>query len=416
MYVTFYSTRPPSTAAGDGADLSPILLRRARTVAAEHQHLSSANAENYDVAVAKKIGELGPVVAALKEWEDAQSSLAELETMLTDPSSDAELRTLASQDIEATTSQLPSLSARLKNSLIPPHPFASLPCMIEIHPGAGGSEASLFAQSLLNMYTDLCARKRWPTTLASYTPDDSTHDAGLTDALLEVHQPGAYDVLRTEAGVHRVQRVPATEKKGRTHTSAVSVMVLPSLPDSSSSSSSSGSTTTDAELDYENPDSDYYVNPADVKSQAMRASGAGGQHVNKTESAIRLTHLPTNTVVAVQEERSQHKNREKAWRLLRAKIAQMRREAREEEIVRIRRSAMGGVARTGREDKIRTYNYSQRRVTDHRSGMDSSDLEGILGGGEGLEDLMDSVREWMAEEEVKGLIAEEELRQREQSK
>ncbi|EXJ60350.1 peptide chain release factor 1 [Cladophialophora yegresii CBS 114405] len=328
--------------------------------------------------------------------------------MLTDPSSDAELRTLASQDIEATTSQLPSLSSRLKNSLIPAHPFASLPCMIEIHPGAGGSEASLFAHSLLNMYTDLCARKRWPTTLASYTPDDSTHDTGLTDALLEVHQPGAYDVLRTEAGVHRVQRVPATEKKGRTHTSAVSVMVLPSLPEG---------TNTDAELDYENPESDYYVNPADVKSQAMRASGAGGQHVNKTESAIRLTHLPTNTVVAVQEERSQHKNREKAWRLLRAKIAQMRREAREEEIVRIRRSAMGGVARTGREDKIRTYNFSQRRVTDHRSGMDSSDLEGILGGGQGLEDLMDSVRGWMSEEEVKALIAEEQLRQqREQSK
>lgn len=327
--------------------------------------------------------------------------------MLNDPSSDAELRTLAREDIESTSEQLPVLNSRLKTSLIPAHPFASMPCIIEIHPGAGGSEASLFAQSLLNMYTDLCARKRWPTTLANYTADDSTHEAGLTDALLEIHQPGSYDILRTEAGVHRVQRVPATEKKGRTHTSAVSIMVLPQLPDSGAS---------DAEaLDYENPESDYYISPADVKSQSMRASGAGGQHVNKTESAIRLTHIPTNTVVAVQEERSQHKNRERAWNLLRAKIAAMRREAREEEIVRIRRSAMGGVARTGREDKIRTYNYTQRRVTDHRSGMDSSDLDGILGGGETLEDLMDSVREWMSEEEIKGLVAVEEMKLKEKS-
>ncbi|KAJ9603901.1 Peptide chain release factor 1, mitochondrial [Cladophialophora chaetospira] len=390
-----------SAASGDGRELSPILLRRARAIAADHQQLSASNAETYDVAVAKKIGELGPIVTALKEWEDAQSALKELENMLHDPSSDAELRTLAEQDIESITSQLTALFSRLKSSLIPAHPFASMPCMIEIHPGAGGSEASLFAQSLLNMYTNLCARKRWPTTLASYTPDDSTHETGLTDALLEINHPGSYDVLRTEAGVHRVQRVPATEKKGRTHTSAVSVMVLPNLPDSSDPAS---------ELDYENPDSDYYINPTEVKSQATKSSGAGGQHVNKTESAIRLTHIPTNTVVLVQEERSQHKNRDKAWRLLRAKIAQMRREAREEEIVRIRRSAMGGVARTGREDKIRTYNFSQRRVTDHRSGVDSSDLDGILGGGDSLEEVMGSVREWMDEGEIRGLVAEEEMK------
>jgi peptide chain release factor 1 len=325
--------------------------------------------------------------------------------MLHDPSSDAELRTLASQDIESTTEQLPALNNRLKSSLVPAHPFASMSCLIEIHPGAGGSEASLFAQSLLNMYTGFCARKRWPSTLSSYTGDDSTSEPSLTDALLEINHPGAYDTLRTEAGVHRVQRVPATEKKGRTHTSAVSVMVLPNLPDSSAGN--------DGELDYDNPDSDYYINPADVKSQAMRSSGAGGQHVNKTESAIRLVHIPTNTVVFVQEERSQHKNRDKAWQILRSKLAQARREAREEEIIRMRRSAMGGVARTGREDKIRTYNFSQRRVTDHRSGVDSSDLDGILEGGDSLEDIMNSVREWMAEEEIRGLIAEEEIKTRE---
>src|ERR1700759_4565389 len=129
--------------------------------------------------------------------------------MLHDPASDAELRALAIHDIESTTSLPPGISSRLKNSLVPAHPFAGIPCMIEIHPGAGGSEASLFAHSLLNMYTDFCARKRWPTTLATYTPDDGTQEAALTDALLEVNVQGSYDILRTEAGVHRVQRVPA---------------------------------------------------------------------------------------------------------------------------------------------------------------------------------------------------------------
>ncbi|OAL30484.1 hypothetical protein AYO22_01682 [Fonsecaea multimorphosa] len=407
--------------------LSPILLQRARAVATEHQQLAAANAENYDVAVAKRIGELGPVSAALKEWDDAQNvnthpalsswcrmisqnltililrkqSLKELNALLHDPSSDSELRSLAETDIQATTASLQSLASNLKHSLIPPHPFASMPCLIEIHPGAGGSEASLFAQSLLNMYTDFCARKRWPTTLASYSADDSTHEAGLTDALLEINHPGSYDVLRTEAGVHRVQRVPATEKKGRTHTSAVSILVLPNLPDSPSSTEG---------LDYDDPNSDYYISPADVKSETMRARGAGGQHVNKTDSAVRLTHLPTGTVVAMQESRSQHKNREKAWTLLRAKLAQMRREQREAEVIAFRRAAMGGVARTGREDKIRTYNFSQNRVTDHRCGVESSDLDGVLAGAQSLEDVMGSVREWMDEEEVRGLVAEEEMK------
>ena len=327
--------------------------------------------------------------------------------MLNDPSSDSELRTLAHQDIDSTTEQLVVLGSRLKNSLIPTHPFASMSCLIEIHPGAGGSEASLFAQSLLSMYIDLCTRKRWPNTLASHTADDSTHEAGLTDALLEVNHPASYDILRSEAGVHRVQRVPATEKKGRTHTSAVSVIVLPNLPENGG----------DAEgLDYENPESDYYISPADVRSESLRSSGAGGQHVNKTNSAVRLTHLPTGFVVRMQESRSQHKNREKAWNVLRSKLALQRREAREEEVIRVRRLAMGGVARTGREDKVRTYNYSQSRVTDHRSGMASSDLDGILAGEEALEDVMASVREWMADEEIKGLIAEEEMKPKEKAK
>ncbi|KIV82939.1 hypothetical protein PV11_05004 [Exophiala sideris] len=396
----FARARFQTTSSEPESQVSPVLLRRARAVAAEHAQLSAANADNYGVSVAKKIGELSTVCTALKDWEEAQSSLTELESLLNDPSSDAEIRSLAQSDIDSTTASLPKLTAQLKNSLVPPHPFADMPCMIEIHPGAGGSEASLFAHSLLDMYKDFCARKKWPTNLASYTADESVPDDALTDALLEVNQPGSYDILRSEAGVHRVQRVPATEKKGRTHTSAVSVLVLPNLPESGAESA----------LDYEDPNSDYYIGPQDVRSETMRARGAGGQHVNKTDSAIRLTHTPTGVVVAMQDSRSQHKNREKAWQLLRSKIAQIRREQRENEVIALRRSVMGGVARTGREDKVRTYNFSQNRVTDHRTGKESSNLPGVLAGEEPLEEIMESVREWMSENEVRGLLAEEELR------
>lgn len=337
------------------------------------------------------------------EANQSNQSIHELEALLSDPSSDKELRELASTDIEEALTTLPILTNKLKSSLIPVHPFAHLPALLEIHPGAGGSEASLFAYELLQMYTALASNLNLPTSLASYSADESTPSGttGLTDCILEINAPGAYDLFRTEAGVHRVQRVPATEKKGRTHTSAVSVLVLPSIPETNST-----------ELDFEDPNSDYYINPGDVRSETMRARGAGGQHVNKTDSAIRLTHIPTGIVVAMQDSRSQHKNREKAWSVLRSKLAQMRREARENEMIALRRSVMGGVARTGREDKVRTYNFSQQRVTDHRSGVESGDLDGVMGGGNGLEKIMESVREWMRENEVLGLVAEDEAKRK----
>lgn len=337
---------------------------------------------------------------------DVYQSLSELQSMLSDPSTDSELRSLAESDVESTLSTLPTLSNTLKSSLIPPHPFASFPCLLEIHPGAGGSEASIFAHDLLQMYINLCSRLNLPYQLTSFSPDDSAPSGSIaiTDAILEITAQNTYDLFRPEAGVHRVQRIPATEKKGRTHTSAVSVLVLPSLPDTSSG---------DSELNYEDPNSDYYIHTPDVKSEVMKARGAGGQHVNKTESAVRLTHIPTGIVVAMQDSRSQHKNREKAWNILRAKLAARRREEREVEVANLRRSVMGGVGRTGREDKVRTYNWTQNRVSDHRSGWESNNLDDVLGGGGSLEACMDSVREWMSEGEVLGLLAEEELKKKE---
>lgn len=387
---------------------SPVLLQRARAIASEHAQLTATNAENYDITTAKRIGELGGITAALKEYEDAQNSLSELHTLLSDPSSDAELRSLATTDIESITSTLPNLSHNLSTSLIPPHPFASLPCLIELHPGAGGSEASLFAHELLEMYQNLCSRLSMPCSLTTYVPDDSVSDStpGLTSAILEISAPASYGLLRSEAGVHRVQRVPATEKKGRTHTSAVSVLVLPSF-----SSSNATSSTVEAHTD---PNSDTYISPTDIRSETTKARGAGGQHVNKTDSAVRLTHIPTGLVVLVQESRSQHSNRATAWAVLRAKLAQRRREEREEELLQLRKSVMGGLTRTGgREDKVRTYNFAQSRVTDHRCGWEGSDLGDVLGGGEALESCMKAVRGWMEENEVRGLLIEEEMKMRE---
>ncbi|EON69507.1 hypothetical protein W97_08767 [Coniosporium apollinis CBS 100218] len=393
--------RYQSTAAAASEGVSPALLTRARSVAAEHGTLSKQLAEGFDTRTAKKVGELSPVASALKEWEYANESLAELRNLIADSSTDAELRSLASEDLPSTLSQLSQASHSLTTSLVPKHPFANLPCLIEIRPGAGGSEAALFAGDLLRMYQSYCARNGLRCTLLKYEDasgmsDPNGSDAPLQEAILEVQSEGAYGIFRSEAGVHRVQRVPVTESKGRTHTSAASVLVLPNLPAESE----------EAESDFSNPESDYYIDPKDVRMDIMKARGAGGQHVNTTESAVRLTHIPTNTVVAIQDSRSQPKNREKAWGLLRSRIAQSRREAREEETLKLRRSVVG-VAKMGRGDKIRTYNWGQQRVTDHRSGLNVHDLNGVIEGGDALEKVMQSVRSWLDEREIEAMTAEE---------
>jgi len=270
-----------------------------------------------------------------------------------------------------------------------------LPCLVEIRPGAGGGEAGLFAYDLLQMYKGYCSQNGLRVNVLEEEMDEGS-GTGLIEAVLSVESPGAYGQLRCEAGVHRVQRVPLTEKMGRTHTSAASVMVLPSFTDG----------VTD-DMDINDPNSDFYVDPTEVRIDVMRASGAGGQHVNRTESAVRLTHLPTNTVVSMQDGRSQLANRKVAWEILRSRLAQQRREKREEEVLAMRRSVVG-VARIGRGDKIRTYNWSQQRITDHRSGVSVHGIDGIMAGGPNLEKLMESVRKWMVEKEIEGMVADAE--------
>lgn len=366
--------------------------------------MTKKSADGFDSTLAKRIGELEAIVKSLKELEEANAALEELNTLLSDKATDPELRELAQEDLEPTKTTLEDAAAKLKVALTPKHPFADLPCLLEIRPGVGGSEANIFAGDLLRMYRAYCARKGLRVNVIKYDTVDGTA-AGLSpllEAIIEIDSPGAYGEMRCESGVHRVQRVPATEAKGRTHTSAAGVLILPSIPTTGGEQSLS-------EADLNDPDSDYYVNPTEVRTDVMRARGAGGQHVNTTDSAVRLTHIPSGIVVAMQDSRSQQKNRAAAWNILRSRLAQARREKREEEVNAMRAAAGAGTT-LGRGDKVRTYNWGQQRVTDHRSGVSVFNLDDVMEGGQELEKVMDSVRVWLSERDIEDLILEEEAK------
>ncbi|ORY68990.1 uncharacterized protein BCR38DRAFT_455780 [Pseudomassariella vexata] len=383
--------------------LPPVLLQRARSIAEEHSALSASLATSFDPKAAKRLGELSRVATALHAFESAQSSLTELKSLLSSP--DAELRQLASDELASTQDQLTSLSTALSASLTPRDPFAHMPCLVEVRPGPGGLEGRYFADTIYKMYRQYCARVGLRSNTVKYETVDAGDSGGaanespLAEAVFEVTEPGAYDLFRSEAGMHRVQRIPSTERSGRTHTSAVAVWVLPSFPENA---------TAEQEADFNDPTSDFYIDPKEVRSEKMRAGGAGGQHVNKTESAIRLTHIPTGTVVSMQDSRSQHRNREDAWKLLRSRVAMQRREEKEEQAWALRNSVLSR-ERITRGDKIRTYNYQQDRCTDHRSGCDVHNLPNVLEGGETLDRLMQSAKEWLVGRDVKALIEEEEV-------
>ena len=308
----------------------------------------------------QEIKHLTPVVEKFREHKKALADIEGATEMLDDSSLDAELREMAFEELEAAKEQAEITQQELKVLLLPRDPNDDKNVIVEIRGGAGGDEASLFANSLYRMYSMYAQTMGWSSEILSA---NETEVGGFKEISFMISGEGAFSRFKFESGVHRVQRVPETESQSRIHTSTVTVAVLP-----------------------EAEEVDIQINPADLQIDTFRSSGAGGQHINKTESAIRITHLPTGTVVECQDERSQHKNRDKAMRILRSRILEAEREKQASEIAGERRSQVG----TGdRSERIRTYNYPQGRLTDHRIGLTLYKLEAILNGS--LDELIDAL-------------------------
>ena len=291
--------------------------------------------------------ELEPLVTAYRALLRAKENLAGAEELLSDP----EMKELAQEEFLEAKDTVEQLEQEIKILLLPKDPNDSKNVIVEIRAGVGGEESALFANSLTRMYTMYAENRGWKVEINSA---NETELGGLKEISFTVEGEGAWSRLKFESGVHRVQRVPETESGGRVHTSTVTVAVLPEM----------------AEVDVE-------LDPNDVEMQVYRASGAGGQHVNKTSSAVRLIHKPTGTVVECQQERSQFQNKDKALEMLRAKLYHIKKTEQDEARASARKSQVGS---GDRSEKIRTYNYPQSRVTDHRIGLSIFDLDGFMNG------------------------------------
>ena len=301
---------------------------------------------------------LSPLMDTYQAYRAAQLSLQETRQLLEEPDLDSELSALAKEELAAWEEQCDALSQKLQLLLLPKDPLDGKNVILEIRAGAGGEEAALFAHSLLRMYTMYAAKRNWKAELMS---QNATELGGVKEAALSLEGEDIYSRLKFESGVHRVQRVPETETGGRIHTSTVTVAVLPQAD----------------EVEVE-------IDPKDLQIDTFRSSGAGGQHINKTESAIRITHLPTGLVVECQDERSQYKNKDKAMKVLRSRLYQRELEKQNREIADNRKAQVG----TGdRSERIRTYNFPQGRCTDHRIGLTLYRLDAILDGE--LDELID---------------------------
>ena len=320
------------------------------------------------VQASRDYAELEPVAKVAAEVQAMRAELVDLEGMLADP----EMKAMAEEELAAIRERLPDAERQLAIAMLPKDSADSKPAMLEIRAGTGGDEAALFAGDLYRMYERFAAEQGWKVEPVSMSASEV---GGFKEIVANVTGNGVFAKLKFESGVHRVQRVPETESGGRIHTSAATVAVLPE-PD----------------------EVDVQIDATDLKIDTYRASGAGGQHVNTTDSAIRITHLPTGLVVTCQDGRSQHKNREKAMQVLRARLYEKSREEAQGAEAEARKAMVGS---GDRSERIRTYNYPQGRVTDHRIGLTLQKLPQIIAG-PGLGELVDAL---IAEDEAKRLAA-----------
>ena len=308
----------------------------------------------------KEYKNMTPIIEKYREYKKARSAFEEAKELLEGGGLDKDFKEMAQTEYDESKLKIETFTQDLKVLLLPKDPNDDKSVIIEIRGGAGGDEASLFANSLYRMYTMYAEAMGWKQEILSANP---TELGGFKEISFSIEGEGAYSRLKYESGVHRVQRVPETESQGRIHTSTVTVAVLVEADD--------------VELE---------INPTDLKIDYFRASGAGGQHINKTESAVRITYLPTNTVVECQDERSQHKNKDKAMKILHSRIYEAMQEEQDAKIASERKMQVG----TGdRSERIRTYNYPQGRLTDHRIGLTIYRLEDILNGN--LDEVFDAL-------------------------
>jgi len=332
----------------------------ARHKALESELATPLPRETY-IKLSREFAELEPIVETVKEYRSVAAEIEGLEVLMKDPATDAEMREMASAERPALEERRSALERQIKFALLPKDAMDERNVILEIRAGTGGDEAALFAGDLFRMYERYAAKQGWKVEIASASEGSM---GGYKEIIGEIRGRGAFARLKFESGVHRVQRVPDTEGSGRIHTSTATVAVLP-----------------------EAQDVDLQINEADLKIDTLRSGGAGGQHVNKTESAVRLTHIPTGIVVMMQEDRSQHRNRAKAMAVLRARLYDFERQKQDAARAAERRGQVGS---GDRSERIRTYNFPQGRVSDHRINLTLYKLPQIIEG-EALAEIIDSL-------------------------
>ncbi|MFA6700219.1 MAG: peptide chain release factor 1 [Thiomicrospira sp.] len=349
------------------------LVERLEEVNALLSDPSVVNDQTHFRNLSKEHAQLTPVVETFQKFEKAEADLQEAKDMIA--SGDPELKDMAQEEYPMLEATIETMETELNKMLLPRDPNDDANIFLEIRAGTGGDEAAIFAGDLFRMYSRYAETMRWQIEILN---ESEGEHGGYKEIIARIIGDGAYSKLKFESGAHRVQRVPATETQGRVHTSAATVAIMPEAPD-----------VEQVEL-----------NPADLKIDTFRASGAGGQHVNKTDSAIRITHLPTGTVVECQDERSQHKNRARAMSLLAARIMDAKRQAHDQAIAQERKSLVGS---GDRSERIRTYNYPQGRVTDHRINLTLYKLDDVMNGG--LASVIDPLTQEYQAEQLAALSA-----------